>query len=481
MLPVHGTSGETQDDPLFPQRHTHDLACHNLGVLTPIRLGSINNDPPEVGLRWDRNNRWRYPSSMAPPMYMGSWRVARVSDSSRAEQRLIEQENRDAALCFPWSMRKHYPAIKKEFGVDETGAAIALSLAMERSGAGRYTSYSRHAAHYTVPKRYANPLYTRRRVLGQVDRLESLGLIDNIVACPQRPVPGQKGFQSIMRARVPLVDVVNDVIASVGPLVIAAPKEPLILRDVDKRPIDYTETRDRKRMRDFVFKMNEAVRGSIITGCPPAPLVRVFNETFARGGRFYAVGGSWQSMNEEMRSTITIAGEPVAEIDFKTMHPAILYSMEGRPLPDDCYTLDGWPSEARGFIKYALLVILNSASPQEARAAIANDTKKGRLDVLAIPGSKGAFQVAKDVMAHLSAAHGPISRHFYSNRAGEMMKVDSAIAELVMKMMLQGGVVVLPIHDSFLVQRSRADDLEEVMRNAAYQMGVVIRTERCDA
>ena len=40
-----------------------------------------------------------------------------------------------------------------------------------------------------------------------------------------------------------------------------------------------------------------------------------------------------------------------------------------------------------------------------------------------------------------------------------------------MHLMLRQGVVVLPVHDSFLVPASKAERLEEAMLKAAHQAG----------
>ena len=52
------------------------------------------------------------------------------------------------------------------------------------------------------------------------------------------------------------------------------------------------------------------------------------------------------------------------------------------------------------------------------------------------------------------------------------MQIDAAIAEAVMKIMLVQGIVILPIHDSFLVPASQSDRLEEAMLEAAHEVGI---------
>ncbi|HCS18031.1 MAG TPA: hypothetical protein DIW45_09945, partial [Erythrobacter sp.] len=72
--------------------------------------------------------------------------------------------------------------------------------------------------------------------------------------------------------------------------------------------------------------------------CLAAPVSRIFNLDLHRGGRFYTHGASWQNIKRELRKSVQINGEPVVELDYSTLHPALLYAEAGAPLPGDCYT-----------------------------------------------------------------------------------------------------------------------------------------------
>ena len=65
-------------------------------------------------------------------------------------------------------------------------------------------SYSRAARFYDIPRRYRKPLYTWRGVVGQVDYLDRLGFIEH----DKRP-PGQRGWQSALKATAELRDICN--------------------------------------------------------------------------------------------------------------------------------------------------------------------------------------------------------------------------------------------------------------------------------
>ena len=170
-------------------------------------------------------------------------------------------------------------------------------------------------------------------------------------------------------------------------------------------------------------------------------------------------------MPKNARKQIMIGGEPVVEIDFKTLHPAILYAEAGAELPEDSYSLEGWP---RALVKVALLVLINASTRPKARAALA---QHDAMAAVAPKGSQEAYAAADRLIEDVKRMHRPIARFFHSDKGAELMSIDAEMAEAVMGIMMMAGIVVLPVHDSFLVQRSQADKLEETMQRVAYEMG----------
>lgn len=297
-------------------------------------------------------------------------------------------------------------------------------------------------------------------IVGAADHLDAMGLIEH-----NRTAPNQRGWQLSMKATPELIARTSKII-SVGPrLEIARPAESIILRDADGALLDYRETASSVRMRRSLEQLNEAIRSTDISDNVASPMVRIFNRDFRRGGRFYAQGGGWQSMKKEARKQIAIAGESVVEIDYKTLHPAILYAKAGAPLPKDCYAIDGWP---RPLVKIALLVLINAKDRVSARLAIANHDP---MAANAVPGSQEAIAAAARLIDDVRRVHRPIAWAFHADKGAELMNIDSDLAETVMHLMLRQGVVVLPVHDSFLVPASKAELLEEAMLKAAHEAG----------
>jgi hypothetical protein len=217
------------------------------------------------------------------------------------------------------------------------------------------------------------------------------------------------------------------------------------------------------QMRRKLAPINEAISSAEISDNAGAALSRIFHETFERGGRFYASGGAWQATKKECRQRLTIDGEPVVELDFKNLHAVLLYAEAGATPPADSYSIGRWP---RNLVKLGFLVLVNAKSHQAAKLKLANDEHMAEI---APPGSQKAMQAADRLIGDIKRVHAPISRYFHSDAGARLMEKDSRIAERVMLSMLRQGAIALPIHDSFLTPRSKAELLKEAMVKAAHE------------
>ena len=63
---------------------------------------------------------------------------------------------------------------------------------------------------------------------------------------------------------------------------------------------------------------------------------------------------------------------------------------------------------------------------------------------------------------------------FFTGAGLVLQRLDSDIAEAVMKEMRHRGIVVLPVHDSFIAPVSKAGVLEEMMVAAAAKLGAAV-------
>jgi hypothetical protein len=74
----------------------------------------------------------------------------------------------------------------------------------------------------------------------------------------------------------------------------------------------------------------------------------------------------------------------------------------------------------------------------------------------------------RELRQRILDAHKPIQDLFFTGIGNKLQFKDSCVAESVMLQFAEQNQVALPIHDSFMMQKGFAGDLEEAMRRAFY-------------
>ena len=186
-------------------------------------------------------------------------------------------------------------------------------------------------------------------------------------------------------------------------------------------------------------------------------LYRVFNNgDFGQGGRFY--GGWWQSIPRAMRANIIIDGQPTTELDFSGFAVRAIYHQRGVDYTDDPYLLDqlrdaGLAQIYREDVKTVMQAMINSP-----------------------PGKKPEWVKLSRPLPHnikrqhlrkwIEAKHPLIADAFSSQCGLRLQATDAKIAELIIMHGAEKGIVVLPIHDSFIAQAQFKGWLESTMRES---------------
>ena len=401
---------------------------------------------------------------------------------------------RDAPLSLLWEYQHTLSEFDDAFGlagVSRTFAAVVLALAREAITHGRCVSYSRRRAHYSNrPKIYRDGLYTFHKILSAVEQLDKLGLIEH----DQAP-PGRFGRQSTMRAKQELVRLALQFIAK--GVQIRRPRTCLLLKDSQKSLIQYDRSRSSDAMERELSAFNEALL-SIDLGPSMAArtlLVRIFNDgSFSQGGRFYAVGGGWQTLSKQDRRQLTINGDAVVEIEYSEIHPTLAYHKAGLPAPIGTYDIPGYP---RGLVKIAFNIMLNCRTEHQARAALAAKSAmlnhlvgseifgKGNAKQLRVAAAafdptlnQLGLETAAAIIDELKQKHRSIEQMFFSGIGPQLQRMDSQIASLVMKDMCKIGEMPLSVHDSFIVRASQGDRLEQAMIEAGERMHTSLSCKR---
>jgi len=375
------------------------------------------------------------------------------------------EQERDIPLAVKYETKPIWPEVRATFNVDATGAAVMVA-AFEAYFTGRPVSYSRNKNFYGPHRHH---LITYKQVLTAVDRLAAAGWIHHY-----KQAPGARGWQSSFEATPELIDVMHEILAHKPRLRLARLQSATILRDDKGKPMAYRVTRELERQDRRTQRFNAIITaarielpGQNVTSLSglACPMARIYNLTFNRGGRFYAMGPSWQNIPKELRATITISGEPVVELDFDGMHISMLYAEAKLPLPRDVYAIDGWP---RKLVKVATFTLINAKNESSARFSIANSDLMAKL---AEPGSQDAIAKAAALIKAIKRKHEPIRDQLHSDAGARLMRLDSIIAESVMAVMLEDkGIVTVPLHDSFICPASKHDELHEAMVSAAYEV-----------
>ena len=146
---------------------------------------------------------------------------------------------------------------------------------------------------------------------------------------------------------------------------------------------------------------------------------------------------------------IRLDGQSTIEEDHAQLHPRLLYTIAGLHLEGDAYTLPGWD---RKICKIAFNVLLNANSYHDARAVIA-----GKLE------GDDALARAGLLIREMKKQHAGLRGYFHSGIGRRLQNLDSDMAEFVLTRLLRQGIVALPIHDSFVVQKRHAGHLKEAM------------------
>ncbi|TGU71032.1 hypothetical protein E4633_11820 [Geomonas terrae] len=362
-----------------------------------------------------------------------------------------------------------------------------------------YTSYSRNRNAYNLISRYNVIKIRYDATVKIIDALKQLAYIEGVKGFSFKE---QKRFRNArMKATDKLIQLLEERF-EFSPTFIgrADDEEVIILKDAEKKLIDYTETNETTKTRQNlqfinslyqshfiglrisereIDKLNEKARAKQRLDHDDQPefidysrikMKRIFNNSlFTEGGRFY--NGWWQSVPSRYRPYITIDNETTIEIDFSGYHANILYIIEGLPVPeDDVYRVCDLPNSARKPLKRIFNILLNSKNM--------NGAIKAAKDMILEEGYTDLFANVsiKSVISAFQEKHAPIRKYILSGFGIKLQYIDSKIAEGIMLNLGRQGIVALGIHDSFIVQRKYKEELLYVMAEEVNkQFGKTIR------
>ena len=201
-------------------------------------------------------------------------------------------------------------------------------------------------------------------------------------------------------------------------------------------------------------------------------IYRVFNDfSIDSGGRFY--GPFWQGMPKKDRERLYIDDEPTTELDYSGLHVNMIYGLinprktySGKdPYSIDLSHLKITDEDARKLGKQLMLIALNAGNQNKAIAAFRDWLRKEEEDIAkCLPDLTN--KTLKPIMAALEIKHPLIKDYFYLGLAKSLMTLDSMILEDIIEKSLENGFIVLPVHDSIIVQRRHYPLAKQLMEDA---------------
>ncbi|EHI49355.1 hypothetical protein HIMB100_00006120 [SAR116 cluster alpha proteobacterium HIMB100] len=181
---------------------------------------------------------------------------------------------------------------------------------------------------------------------------------------------------------------------------------------------------------------------------------RVFNNnSWQSHGRLY--GGRYQQLNEDLRSKITINGEPTVELDIKSCHPTMAYAEVGidwyRQSNQDIYQREGVTSWPRDLVKRCISTLFNAKSRQSAVSSLYDKQREeGIVEVAGMVSYKGW---ATDLVDDCFNSFSDLQPLFYEERGNHFMYKEGNICMSVIEACVHHQIPVLTLHDSFICRK----------------------------
>lgn len=365
---------------------------------------------------------------------------------------------------------------RKELWVFITACAKALKHGLDGS------QFSRRKDNYTEANKIHGKKISYVKSLRVIDKLESDGYISIYNGFYDHDYKlGIKSCFLMDNILIKLFQGIN--YAKFGA---KRPIETLVeIRDgtTKERITELSKLRGIKCERSFVESYNKHIGGFDIR-CKGkkvcAVYKRVYSDDLFHAGRWYTQG-SFQTAPVYLRPRITIDGYKTTEVDYKQIHPRIIYTLEGISKPRDWepYQVDTFKvptdgkdrsKEVRGFLKMGLMCLLYATDIGKACGALYKKLEKDitynkeERQYTGIYMGKGDY---KKLMNSLIERNKEIAHWFFKERLWAVLQnFDSRITAEILKDFMELGKCILPWHDSYVVEVSDRSLLIRSMNEA---------------
>jgi hypothetical protein len=236
---------------------------------------------------------------------------------------------------------------------------------------------------------------------------------------------------------------------------------------VKSRSMKFTHTADTKALEDDVRELNMFFDQFELRGGTHRGFVRIFNQgddpdfDWNKGGRLYSQGdGNYQQMSKERRLLMTIAGEPVCEIDIRASYLTIYHAWFDKQLDlsGDPYALPGLSPDARDIVKLWFVATFGNDKhltkwPSDIVSDYRERTDQELPKVYPIKVIRDQAIQAYPLLAHWGEREG--------GWADLMYQESVAVVSTMLDLMRDHGVPSLSVHDSLIVPASKRQVAEK--------------------
>ena len=183
------------------------------------------------------------------------------------------------------------------------------------------------------------------------------------------------------------------------------------------------------------------------------------NRSYKLGGKYY--GPCWQNLSKELRGKIKINDEETVELDFNAMHLHLLYCKINKKLTDyipegvDAYQL---PNRNRKIVKTSFTCCINNnCNKDNVNQVVGPEIAKKYPEIFVKNTSY------RDILEELGSSHPEVRQFFYAQIGNEISYMESKVSDYIIGKLTRKNILVLNIHDSFIVSIAYKDILLNTM------------------
>lgn len=232
-------------------------------------------------------------------------------------------------------------------------------------------------------------------------------------------------------------------------------KAEVIVKDKDKKIIDYPDTAELKGIKSNLTAINTHLETATLTdhngNIHSTRLRRIFsNGSLKLHGRFY---DGYMNISSTHRLSLNIDGSRVVILDFRSMAVRMLYAKEGFVLNTDPYTLGEYD---RDEIKDVFNRMLNTSGI----SYLINSLKKDYDDL--------DESMVEAIATEIQKQHQPIAQYLFpQNRDSNLiaMYLESSLVEEILLRTINSGLIMYPVHDAFIVKEEDKDKAISLITN----------------